>query len=59
MAEAFNPMYHYVSYFRSIAMSGTIPGLTENLVCAGVTLITFFVGLLVFKANEKKFVLYV
>ena len=58
-AEAFNPMYHYVSYFRSIAMSGTIPGLTENLVCAGVTLITFFVGLLVFKANEKKFVLYV
>ncbi len=58
-AEAFNPMYHYVTYFRDIAMSGVVPSLTENLVCLGIALITFVVGFLVFKANEKKFILYV
>lgn len=58
-AELFNPMYHYVSYFREIVMYGTMPGIVENLICLGVALITFAIGLLVFKANEKKFILYV
>lgn len=58
-AEAFNPMYHYVCYFRDIAMYNTVPGLTENLVCLGMAAITFAVGFAVFKATEKKFILYV
>lgn len=58
-AEMFNPMYHYVTYFRSIVMSGTIPGLTENLICLGIALVTFIAGLAVFRASEKKFILYV
>lgn len=58
-AEAFNPMYHYVTYFRDIAMYGTIPGLTEQLVCLGMALVTFAIGFAVFKATEKKFILYV
>ncbi len=58
-AEAFNPMYHYVSYFRDIVMYGTMPGLSENLICLGMALITFVVGFAVFKASEKKFILYV
>ena len=58
-AEAFNPMYHYVCYFRDIVMYGTTPGLGENLICLGIALITFAVGFVVFKASEKKFILYV
>lgn len=58
-AEAFNPMYHYVSYFRDIAMYNTLPGVQENLVCLGIAAITFAVGFLVFHKTEKKFILYV
>lgn len=58
-AEAYNPMYHYVTYFRDILMWNTMPGLREQLVCFAMALITFVVGLVVFKATEKKFILYV
>lgn len=55
----FNPMYHYVTYFRDLLLSGTVPGLTENLICLGMAVVTFVVGLAIFKKNEKKFILYV
>lgn len=58
-AEAFNPMFHYVTYFRDIAMYGQWPGLKENLACLVIALITFSIGFLVFKRTEKKFILYV
>lgn len=54
-----NPMYHYVSYFRDIVMYGTWPGLTENLICIGFAVATFIIGLTVFKTLEKKFILYI
>ena len=59
VAEAFNPMYHLVSYFRDIAMYAKMPGLMENLTCLIISLITFAVGFLVFKCTERKFILYV
>ena len=40
-------------------MYNTVPGLTENLICLGMAVITFAVGFTVFKATEKKFILYV
>lgn len=55
----FNPMYHYVSYFRDITMYATIPGVTENLICLGMAVVTFIIGLAVFRKTEKKFILYV
>ena len=55
----FNPMYHFVAYFRDIVMYATMPSLTENLICLGMAAITFLVGLLVFRKTEKKFILYV
>ena len=36
-----------------------MPGLTEDLVCLGMAATTFSVGFAVFKATEKKFILYV
>ena len=58
-AEVFNPMFHYVNYFRDIAMYGVWPGGRENLICLGIAFITFLVGFFVFKRMEKKFILYV
>lgn len=55
----FNPMYHYVQYFRDIVMWGTAPGLLENGICLGMAVITFWVGFLVFRKTERKFILYV
>ncbi|NPD31126.1 ABC transporter permease [Eggerthellaceae bacterium zg-1084] len=55
----FNPMYHYVTYFRSIVMWDTLPSLRENLVCLGMALVTFLVGYLVFRKTEDKFILYI
>lgn len=54
-----NPMYHYVTYFRDIFLYGVTPGVKENLICLGMALITFIIGLIVFKKLEKKFILYV
>lgn len=55
----FNPMYYYVTYFREIAMWGTTPGLMENLICFGCGAAALVVGLLVFRKQQKKFILYV
>ena len=55
----YNPMYHYVTYFRDLILNGTVPGLQENLLCLGMAVVAFAVGLLIFKKTEKKFILYV
>lgn len=55
----FNPMYHYVTYFRDIALWGNVPSLEANLICLGIAVITFGIGLLIFRKTEKRFILYV
>ncbi len=55
----FNPMYHYISYFRDIVMWNTHPGLTENLICLLMAVGTFALGYVVFRKTERKFILYV
>ena len=54
-----NPMTHYVEYFRDIVMYGTVPDLTENLICIGMALIAFVIGAFVFKKSEGKFILHI
>ena len=55
----FNPMYHYVTFFRNIMMWNTNPGGTESLICLGMALITLLVGFIVFRATENKFILHI
>lgn len=57
--EQFNPMYHFVVYFRDIMMYATVPGLQENLLCLAFAVITFVLGLVVFRKTEHKFILYI
>lgn len=55
----FNPMYHYITYFRDIVLWGNTPSITTNLICLGIAVVTFFAGLIVFRKTENKFILYV
>ncbi len=58
-AEFFNPMYHYLTFFRDIMMWNVNPGGKECLLCLGIALITLAVGLLVFRKLEHKFILHI
>ena len=55
----FNPLYHYITFWRSIMMWHTVPSGIEILVCFGMAVITFLVGLLVFRKTESKFILHI
>ena len=55
----FNPMYYYVTYFRDVAMYGITPSLMQNIICFGCGAIALVIGALVFRKQQKKFILYV
>ena len=54
-----NPLYHYVEYFRAVTIYGTIPSLSENLICLAYSLIFLVVGILVFQKKQNKFIFYI
>lgn len=54
-----NPMYYYVSYFRDVVMYGVVPGIRDNLICAGISVLVLAVGAFVFKKLERKFILHI
>ncbi|MDR1439357.1 MAG: ABC transporter permease, partial [Clostridiales bacterium] len=56
---AFNPLHHFVAYFRQIMMYGTLPGLRENLTCAVFSLAALLLGVIIFKKTQDRFILYV
>ena len=55
----FNPMYYFVDYFRNVMMNGKIPDLSTNIICLSISLCTFVVGVIIFKINQDKFILYI
>lgn len=54
-----NPLYHYVEYFRMVVLYGMVPSLKENIVCLACSLIFLIIGLIVFKKNQDKFILFI
>lgn len=56
---SYNPMYHYIGYFRDIVMYAQTPSLEANLICLGMGVVMFAIGALVFTRAQKKFILYV
>lgn len=55
----FNPMYHYITFFRQLVLYGTVPSLKIWINCMVASLAFFTVGLLVFRKMQKNFILYV
>ena len=59
MIVKLNPLYHVVTMFRNILLYGNIPTLKDNLICLTYGLVLLFIGLLVFKKNQHRLVMYV
>lgn len=55
----YNPLYYFVTYLRQLVIDGTIPGLEMNLICIGFSLFFLMAGLIIFKKNQDKFILYI
>ncbi len=54
-----NPLYHYITMFRSLVMYGEVPAVSSWITCIVSSLIAFVLGLLVFNRLQKKFILYI
>lgn len=54
-----NPLFHYVEYFRQLAINGTMPGLWSNIICLGFALMAFCSGLYMMMSQQDKYILYV
>ena len=55
----YNPLYHFIDYFRVLVIDGKIPSLDSALICTAFALGTFLFGALVFKMLQRKFILYI
>ena len=55
----FNPMFHYVTYFRDVVMYGTIPNLNSHLICLLFAFSFLGIGLALFKKQQDRFILYI
>ncbi len=55
----FNPMYHYVTFMRTIIIDGCSPAISEYLICLICSVLMLAVGGAVFHKTEDKFVLYI
>ena len=53
-----NPLYHYITFFRALALDGVIPGFWVNIVCLGFALLSICVGLSATVARQDKYILY-
>lgn len=54
-----NPLYYYVTYFRSVVIDGIIPSLEFHGVMLGISLLLFAIGGWMYKKYNYKFLYYV
>ena len=55
----FNPLYYYVTYFRSVVIDGVIPTLEFHGIMLGISLLLFGIGCWMYKKYNYKFLYYV
>ena len=58
-AVSINPMYWYVGTMRDIIMGGVFPTMDQWIACFSFAIISIVIGLIVFKKQQDKFILYV
>ena len=54
----FNPMYHYLGYFRELIM-GMVPSWQLHLIIYGIGIGMMIIGWFVFRSQRKSFILYI
>lgn len=55
----FNPLYHYITFFREVVLYGVVPGINIWAGCLVSTVVVFGIGLAIFRKLQKNFILYV
>jgi ABC-type polysaccharide/polyol phosphate export permease len=55
----FNPMYHYVTFFRDVVLNGAVPSATIWVGSFGFSALAIGAGLLIFRKLQRNFILYV
>lgn len=55
----YNPMYIYISYFRTLIMDGFFPTIEQNILCIAWALGMLVVGLVFFYKTQDRFILYI
>lgn len=55
---SFNPLYHYVEYFRTCTIYGNMPNLWQNALCWLLALLSLGIGMFVFYRKQDQFILY-
>lgn len=53
-----NPMYYFVTCFRSLIMEGIVPETIIFIKCFGYAIIMLIIGVLMFKRTQDKFILH-
>lgn len=53
-----NPLYHYLSFARTILIDGQMPSGLTFLTCGVSALVTVIIGGIIFKAKQDKFIYY-
>ena len=58
-AIKWNPLYHYITFFRSLILYGQIPAWNVWAICIGCSFAMLGVGLVIFKKLQRNFILYI
>ncbi|MCQ2378615.1 MAG: ABC transporter permease [Victivallaceae bacterium] len=54
-----NPVFVYISYFRTVVLAGEVPGLLVHALCIGYALVAFGIGAYIYKKYNHQFLYYV
>jgi len=57
--EIFNPLYHYITFIRTLVIDRAWPDLQQYAWCLGFAVVMFLAGALVFHKTEDKFIFYI
>ena len=56
--EIINPMYHLITFLRTIVLEGRVPSPGQFLACMICGILMMLLGTIVFRKTEDKFILY-
>lgn len=59
IAFLINPLYSFITYFRSIILEGSVPSIMTHLIILGYTIVVFLIGCLIYKKKNHEFLYYI
>lgn len=53
-----NPIFYYIGVFRNLILDGTTGNWLQHLICICMSIVSFLLGLFVFRKKQNNFILY-